>query len=503
MSDPTDHRPVAVIDIGSNSARVVVYEPEASGHLRIQASTRAALRLVRDVDTQRRLSEDSMARAMEALRDFRAIALGAGAARIVAVATAAMRDADNGALFLERVRRELGIEVELIDGDREARYGFVGAVRGLPVDAGLVFDMGGGSMQLSRFHDRALEQDWSLPLGSLRLSQSFLATDPPKAGEMRRLRAHVRDLLHDARIPVLREGETLVGTGGTVRNLAKIDRRARGYPITRLHGYVIGRRHLHDAVARVVATPQRKRESIPGLSDERGDSIAGGGLGIETLVEAVEAEAILVSGQGVREGIAYSLLADTVPGAPAVRRESAAALVARFAAWDGSAAERRAGVAARLCECLLPGAPEELAEAVGHAARVLDIGRSVDFFDRHQHAADIVLATELDGFSHREVALLSAVLRTARDDEADLRRLSPVLRAEDRPAVLRAGLVLALADDVEERCPRGVPIEVRCAVTRDEVRVDVPALAGWRPRGLGERFARAFERRLVVHAGGA
>ena len=190
-----------------------------------------------------------------------------------------MRDAENGALFLERVRRELGIEVELIDGDREARYGFVGAVRGLPVEDGLVFDMGGGSMQVSRFRRRALEKDWSLPLGSLRLSQSFLEHDPPKPGEIRRLKAHVRDLLHDAHVPVLRAGETLVGTGGTVRNLAKIDRRTRGYPITRLHGYEVTRRRLHEAVARVAATPLRKRDAIPGLSDERGDSIVGGALG--------------------------------------------------------------------------------------------------------------------------------------------------------------------------------------------------------------------------------
>jgi exopolyphosphatase/guanosine-5'-triphosphate,3'-diphosphate pyrophosphatase len=495
--------PVAVVDIGSNSARVVVYEPEASGHLRIRASTRAALRLVRDVDSQRRLSEDAMARAMDALRDFRAIALGAGATRVVAVATAAMRDADNGLLFLERVRRELGIDVELIDGDREARYGFVGAVRGLPVDDGLAFDMGGGSMQVSRFRGRALEKDWSLPLGSLRLSQTFLGNDPPKQGEIRKLKAHVRELLQAARIPTLRAGETLVGTGGTVRNLAKIDRRARGYPITRLHGYTVTRRHLHEAVARVTETPLRKRDSIPGLSDERGDSIVGGALGIETLVEAVEAAAILVSGQGVREGIAYSMVARTVPDAPAVRRESVSALTARFTAWDRQAAARRVSVTSQLTAALLPAGAPDLVDSLAHASCVLDIGRSVDFFDRYQHAADIVLATELDGFSHREVALLSAILRTARDEEADLRPLMPVLRGEDRQSIEQAGLVLAIADDIEERCPRGSAIEVRCVSSKDEVLLDVPALAGWRPRGLDVRFAHQFGKRLAVRAGSA
>jgi exopolyphosphatase / guanosine-5'-triphosphate,3'-diphosphate pyrophosphatase len=497
---PTNAAPVAVIDIGSNSARIVVYEPEASGHLRIRASTRAALRLVRDVDALHRLSEDSMARAMDALRDFRAIALGAGATRVVAVATAAMRDADNGALFLERVRRELGIEVELIDGDREARYGFVGAVRGLPVEDGLAFDMGGGSMQVSRFRGRALEKDWSLPLGALRLSQTFLSNDPPKAGEVRKLKAHVRSLLQDARIPVLRAGETLVGTGGTVRNLAKIDRRARGYPITRLHGYTVTRRHLHEAVARVAETPLRKRDSIPGLSDERGDSIVGGALGLETLVETVEAVAIVVSGQGVREGIAYSMLAATVPDTATVRRESVSALTARFSAWDGDTATRRASVSAQLMAGL-PSAPAELAESVEHASRVLDIGRSVDFFDRYQHAAEIVLATELDGFSHRDMAFLSAILRVARDDDADLRSLSPILKGDDRADIDRAAMVLALADDIEERCPRNTAIEVRCIVGKDEVRLDVPALAGWRPRGLDTRFMRTYDRRLIVQVG--
>jgi exopolyphosphatase / guanosine-5'-triphosphate,3'-diphosphate pyrophosphatase len=491
---------VAIIDIGSNSARIVVYEPEASGHLRLRASTRAALRLVRDVDALHRLSEESMARAMEALRDFRAIALGAGAARIVAVATAAMRDAENGALFLERVHRELGIEVELIDGDREARYGFVGAVRGLPVESGLVFDMGGGSMQVSRFRKRVLEKDWSLPLGSLRLSQSFFANDPPKPGEIRKLKAHVRDLLHDAHVPILKAGETLVGTGGTVRNLAKIDRRTRGYPITRLHGYEITRRRLHEAVARVATTPQRKRDSIPGLSDERADSIVGGALGIETLLEAVEAESVLVSGQGVREGIAYSLLAPTVPSAADVRAESVAALTARFAGWDAPSSVRRAAVAGSLGGCLLPKAPE-LQEALRHAARVVDIGRSVDFFDRHEHAADIVLATELDGFSHHEIALLSAVLRAAREEEADLRRVSPILKSEDREGIEQAGVLLALADDIEERCPRGVAIELSCEERKGEVVLSVPALSAWRPRAMGERFQRAFGRALVVRAG--
>src|SRR6188474_1768944 len=161
---------VAVIDIGSNSGRVMVFKRDAASHLRLLAGSRASLRLVHDVDARGALSDATMARTTEALRDFQAIATGAGAKRIVAVATAAMRDATNGALFAERIQRELGIRIKIIGGLAEARYGFAGAVRGLAVSNGLLFDLGGGSAQITRFARRRLGQGVSLPFGALRLS---------------------------------------------------------------------------------------------------------------------------------------------------------------------------------------------------------------------------------------------------------------------------------------------------------------------------------------------
>src|ERR1700712_1626237 len=125
----------------------MVFERDTSSHLRLLAGSRASLRLVRAVDAIGALSEATMARTTEALRDFQAIANGAGARRIVAVATAAMRDATNGPLFVDRLQRELGIRIQIIGGLAEARHGFAGAVRGLAVSKGLLFDLGGGSMQ--------------------------------------------------------------------------------------------------------------------------------------------------------------------------------------------------------------------------------------------------------------------------------------------------------------------------------------------------------------------
>ena len=492
--------PVAVIDIGSNSGRVVVLERDRAGHLRLLTGSRAPLRLVRDVDEQQSLSEESMARTMEALRDFHAIATGAGAKRIVAVATAAMRDARNGGLFMDRIRRELRIRVEIIDGQEEGRYGFAGAVRGLPVASGLLFDLGGGSMQVSHFSHRRLDRVISLPLGALRLSELFLETDPPRSKEIRRLRKHVWKHLARASVPALGRRARLLGTGGTLRNLAKIDRNARRYPISRLHGYVLSLERLHDIVGDLSTMRQKDRDDISGLSSERADSIVGGAIAIETFMEFVGASEILVSGQGVREGIALRLLKMEIAATKDVKEASLASLVSRFDGWNPSTAARRRAVGAALLRALEPRADAKVAEALDHGARVLDIGRSLDFVARHELVADILLATELNGFTHEELALVSALTRRAGDRHANSKALGSLIADGDRARLNRAAVILALADEIEARCPRGRAITVKCEVGRT-VRLSVPLLPSWRSRDLGQRFERAFGKPLVVRTG--
>jgi exopolyphosphatase/guanosine-5'-triphosphate,3'-diphosphate pyrophosphatase len=498
LATPKADEPIAIIDLGSNSGRIVSYVRDTAGHLRILASSRAALRLVQEVDKKRRLGEGGIARALDALRDFRAVALGAGARRIIAVATAAMREASDAPAFLRRVRDELDIKIRVIDSEAEGRYGFLGGVRALPVESGLFFDMGGGSLQLSRFEHRRLLDVVGLPLGALRLSSTFLKSDPPRNREIRRVQSHVRELLEAARIAPLLKGHVLVGAGGTIRNLAKIDREGRRYPIARIHGYVLKRRRLARLAAFLADAPADERARVPGLSRDRADSIVGGAFAVDALMGVVGADRVLLSGLGIREGLAHSLWSDEVPDVGAVQESSLASLSSRFWGVDRERSARRVGLAASLAHRLLATVPGEIVQALLHAARLVDVGRSVDFFDRYRHAAAIVLETDLDGFSHRQIALISGVIRCADDGGWDPTEHSPLLRGGDREAVRRAGVILALADEIEVRCPTGEPAALKCRVSKLGVSLKIPTLAGWRPRGLGVRFERVFGRRLSV-----
>ena len=148
--------PVAVVDIGSNSGRVMVFRPEAGGHLHVLAGSRAALRLARDLDRDR---PDPARGARAGVRGAAGLprdrAAAPGVRRIEAAGTSALRDAANGPPFIRRVKRELGITIRILSGLEEARYGFLGAVGGLPVDDGVFFDLGGGSLQVGRFREPA------------------------------------------------------------------------------------------------------------------------------------------------------------------------------------------------------------------------------------------------------------------------------------------------------------------------------------------------------------
>ena len=183
---------VAVIDIGSNSGRILVVRIDEFGHLDVLETEGTPLRLVHDLATSASLSDTVVERTVEALQGFKAIARGAGAERTLVVATAAVREAINGTQFVERLRCETGLDVQIITGDAEARYGFLGGAYGVAADNGVLVDIGGGSVQLARFVDRALVQSWSLPLGALRLSDRFLLSDPPTSTELRRLQDYAR-----------------------------------------------------------------------------------------------------------------------------------------------------------------------------------------------------------------------------------------------------------------------------------------------------------------------
>jgi exopolyphosphatase / guanosine-5'-triphosphate,3'-diphosphate pyrophosphatase len=490
-----DERPFAVVDVGSNSARMIVFRQRPGEHLDVLEDARAPLRLGRELRDDDLLGPEAIERTLEALRDFRAIADGVGAERMIAVATSAVREAEDGERLLAEAR-SVGVPLDVIDGDAEAMFGFLGAVHDLPVDHGVAMDLGGGSMELTSFRARRFERSWTFPLGSLRVSDRYLVSDPPEERELKDLRKAAKTTLDQAEVPVIEEGGHLIGMGGTVRNLAKMDLRRSDHPLHLLHGYALHAVHIEEIVGDLAARTMKRRARLRGLNPDRADSIVGGAVVTLAAMRHLGVEELMISSRGLREGLA---LGDhpSIPTPREVRSISAATLASRFATWDPVAAARRGALAAQLIEALDPDATTSVKELLAHASYLLDIGKAIDHYERWEHTAMIVTTADLAGFSHGGLAALSAILLHA-GEHTSFGPYARMIPPEERPALRRAAVALALAEELHRRIPVGDPATITCTRRRGRVEVMAPVPAGWRPRTILDRFRGAFGAKLSI-----
>jgi exopolyphosphatase / guanosine-5'-triphosphate,3'-diphosphate pyrophosphatase len=297
---------VAVIDLGSNSFRMVVFASKDGSWKRADELS-SAVRIGEGMAASGRLSDAAMMRALETLQTFTALCerQGLGEGAVDAVATSAIREAQNGREFLERVRLRTGLDVRVLSREQEARYGYLAAVNSTTLSDGCALDLGGGSLQLVRVAGRLARESGSWRMGAVRMTERFLSEPgPAKRGQLKALQAHVTRKLE--RAPWLRaSGPHLVGLGGTVRNLAAAAERAAGLPAEEVQGFVIGREALDDLIDRLAALPAAARSQVPGIKPARADIVLAGALVIQGVMRAGDFERLEVTGAGLREGIFF------------------------------------------------------------------------------------------------------------------------------------------------------------------------------------------------------
>ena len=258
-------------------------------------------------------------------------------------------------------------------------------------------------------------------------------------------------MLKSSGMPQLVRNGKLIGAGGTIRNLTKIDREAHKHSFGRLHGSIVRYSALKRIVNGLRGLDRASLAYMPGLNPERVDSILGGAIVASEIARYFDKHPIIVSGRGIREGLAMSGVIDELPSIEEVRRRSIYALGARFDTWDRLRADRRAAIARKMSGLLSEHLDEELTDLIPHVARLIDTGRSVNYYDRYMHAASIIELGELGGFSHRDIGLMSAALRFSDSNSSSMSRYRPELKKSDRAMVRRSASLLRISDEMERR----------------------------------------------------
>jgi exopolyphosphatase / guanosine-5'-triphosphate,3'-diphosphate pyrophosphatase len=277
---------VGVVDIGTNSTRLLVAEVEGEALTELERRT-TVTRLGEGLEASGRLSDAAMARVSETLAGYREAIDELGAERVVAVATSAMRDAANGPQFRDEIERRFGLDSRTISGDEEARLTFLGATSGRDAGAGtLVIDIGGGSTEFVVGHPGGdPEFHVSTRMGSVRHTERHLHSDPPTAAELAALAADARAIVEaDVPADVRRSVDAGIAVAGTATSLAAIDQQLEPYDPERVHGYRLGAQSCERLLARLAELTVAQRRDVPGLHPDRAPTIvAGAGILLESM----------------------------------------------------------------------------------------------------------------------------------------------------------------------------------------------------------------------------
>jgi exopolyphosphatase / guanosine-5'-triphosphate,3'-diphosphate pyrophosphatase len=307
-ADSTDaEMRVAVVDIGTNSTRLLVADVAGPKVEQVERRT-TVTNMGRGVDHANLICSEAVEDVCRVIADYKASYEEMGAERVMAIATSAVRDAVNGEAFIAELRERFGMDARLLTGEEEAHLTYLGATAQRPAEEGtLVFDIGGGSTELIVGSGSEVDFHASLQAGTIRQSERHLCSDPPNAHELEDLASDVRNLIEHA-IAAQPESRPLSGiaVAGTPTSLAAIDQELEPYDSGRVHGYRLGMRRIQRMLSRLSSLPLAERLRVPGLHPGRAPTIVAGAVILVQVMRAFRLEEIEVSELDILQGCALS-----------------------------------------------------------------------------------------------------------------------------------------------------------------------------------------------------
>lgn len=395
----------AVIDIGSNSMRLAVF----------QKTSRFAFHILHEAKSSVRISEnayknggflqaDAMDRTAHALGEFLSIAKSFGARKILCVATSAVRDAPNASTFLTRIRREHALSIKVITGEKEAYFGGVACANLLPsLHEALCVDVGGGSSEFALLRNGKVEQLYSLNIGTVRIKELFFDTDNiPGAIE------YIDETLKQ--LPSL-SADTLIGIGGTFRALTRALMKYEEYPLNKLHAYTTDSGTFLRFTSQISDSGPKKLKSLF-IKPDRFDTIKPGTLILERIIRHIQAKTLMCSGVGVREGVFLNdLLRNSGDTFPENYNPSVRYLLDTYG-HHSTHAQQCAHLSKRLFDLLHVslGIDPTYRHELAIAAKLLSIGIGIRYYAYQRHSHYLAMSALDYALSHAQIALISHLL---------------------------------------------------------------------------------------------
>ena len=402
---------VGVIDIGSNSVRMVVYEKTSRYAFHLLHEERSKVRISQNAyKFNGNLQEGPMQRAFDALANFLSISKSFKTRKLLCVATSALRDAPNKKKFIQRVKEELKINIKIISGEKEAYYGGIACANLLPnLTNALSIDIGGGSTEFSSIHNKDVSNTFSLNMGTVRLKELFCDTKD-RQGALEYI---------DTKLESLEQSKTttLVGIGGTFRAIATAIKDQESYPLNKLHAYEFSIEVFRAFIDKILQADSEQELLNLGIKENRLDVIKPGTLILQRVLQKLNITKVITSGVGVREGVYLAdLLRNSKHKFPHNYNPSVKYLLDAHVS-DSSFATQLNALVKKLFDLTYRHLkiPKEFRYELALTAKLYPIGSSLHFFSQNKHTYYLIQNALEYGFTHKSITLIATLSKYAKN----------------------------------------------------------------------------------------
>lgn len=495
---------LGIIDMGSNTMRLVVWEIYGRGYYRIIDELKESVRLGSQYYNPE-IPQEKIEEAIHVLKGFKTFCTNLRVDKTIVLATEAVRSATNRESFLERVKKEAGFEPDVLSAEEESYLDYCGVSSSMNIKNSLMVDIGGSATALVWIRDNELVKSTTIPIGTLTLTEEYELEDI--VSSQNHIAMEARLLEEFSKISWLKGSDfnTMILVGGSARTIGRMDRYQKRYPLSITHNYTLLDLDVIDLYNQMMTKTAYTRSKLRGLEKNRADLIIGA-LGIvKTLCRISGLQELRISGSGLREGKLFQYIHAHYDYYPDMLDASINAIMERHD-LDAVHAGHVFCLADKMYKsvCNPNRLPEDTGKILKCAALLHDSGMSIRYYDHEDHSFYIILNSAIHGLNHKEILMAALAARFHRKNEADLpiSAFSQLINKMDLNLAERLGLLIGIAEAFEKNLNQ-IVYDVECVVTEEKItiiphareNIDTEIAAAAK---MKEKFHQVFKRELEL-----
>ncbi len=500
---------IGIIDLGSNSARLVIVNLFADGYFMVVDELKESVRLGQDMERDGFLKPQRVAETIKTLKMFRKLCDASGVTRIIAVATAAVRRAKNQRSFLDEIQASCGIKIRVLTAEEEAVYVYRGVINTMDVPKGIILEIGGGATKIVYYNRRNILNHTTLPFGAVTLTGLFSEDGLRPEEQAAKIEEFFTEQLKKVEwINDVDPDVQMIGVGGSFRNLFKISKMVHKYPLDTVHNYTMFTEDFMPVYDMIKVLDLDKKKKIKGLSAERADILPAALSIIKSFISFFNFEKFIMSGAGLREGIMFNQALPITEEKPIsdVLNYSLTTLV-KYYGVDEKHVEHVVNLSIQLFKQLrvLHKFPRQYLKVLKIAATLHDCGQRIKYYNHQRHSWYMILNANLYGVSHRDIVLAAFTACCHKKEDInilDWNRYRDILNEDDIEIVKRLGVMLRIAESLD-RSMSGTIKSINCDILGDSVimKTEVDGDAALEIRNAmaaGGEFKKSFHKNLEI-----